>query len=163
MQLRNRYDLDIQNGEVGKVLAFDEAKKAVLVEVDDRVIPLPFDNHPYLTHAGAMTVHKSQGSEYGCVLISLPDDHEFSLDRQAIFTAITRGKSQVCIIGKKETLERVIKKLKVRLTHLPFLIAEQICAVSAYEDFQKLAEQSKTPKIPKPQHRVRAEDIEITF
>jgi exodeoxyribonuclease V alpha subunit len=163
MQLRNRYDLDIQNGEVGKILAFDEAKKSVLIEVDNRVIPLPFDNHPYLTHAGAMSVHKSQGSEYQCVLISVPDDHEFRLDRQAIFTAITRGKSQVCIIGKKETLARVIKKQNVRLTHLPFLIAEQICAASAYEDFQKLAEQGKTPKIPKPKHRVRAEDIEITF
>lgn len=163
MQQRNRYDLDIQNGEVGKILAFDEVKKVVIVQVDDRIIPLPFDNHPYLTHAGAMTVHKSQGSEYQCVLISVPDDHEFSLDRQAIFTAITRGKTQVCVIGKKDTLERVIKKLKVRLTHLPFLIAEQICAVSAYEDFQKLAEQGKTPKIPKPKHRVRAEDIEITF
>lgn len=163
MQLRNRYDLDIQNGEVGKILAFDEVKKAVHVEVDGRVIALPFDNHPYLTHAGAMTVHKSQGSEYQCVLISVPDEHEFAFDRKAIFTAITRGKTRVCVIGKKDTLQRIIEKLKVRLTHLPFLIAEQICAVSDYEDFQKLAKQGKTPKIPKPKHRVRPEDIEITF
>ena len=163
MQLRNRYDLDIQNGEVGKIVAFDEAKKVVIVQVDNRAIPLPFDNHPYLTHAGAMSVHKSQGSEYPCVVICIPDEHAFAWNRQTIFTALTRGKSQVCIVSKRKTLKNIIEKSKVRLTHLPFLIAEKICEVSAYEDFQKLAEQSKTLKIPKPKHRVRSEDIEITF
>ena len=163
MQLRNRYDLDVQNGEVGKILSFDEIKKAVIVQFDDRIIALPFDNHPYMTHSGAITVHKSQGSEYQCVIISVPDDHEFRLDRQSMFTAITRGKTQVCLVGKKETLERIIKKHKVRLTHLPFLIAEKICEVSPYEDFRKLAEKSKTPHIPASKHRLRADDIEHAF
>lgn len=163
MQLKNRYDLDIQNGEVGTIIAFDERKKAVLVEIDDRVIPLPYDNYPYMTHSWGITVHKSQGSEYPCIIMSMPDDHSYMLDRTILFTAITRAKQQCFIVGSKKTLQESIEKLKTRMTHLPYLIAEKICERSQHQVFQNLAKDSKKVTIPKPIHRVRAMDIDVPF
>lgn len=163
MQLKNRYDLDVQNGEVGTIIAFDERKKAVIVEIEDRVIPLPFDNYPYMTHSWGMTVHKSQGSEYPCVIISLPDDHSYMLDRTIVFTGTTRAKQQGFVVGSKKTLQESISKIKTRMTHLPFLIAEKICERSQHQVFQNLAKDSKKVAIPKPIHRVRAMDIDVPF
>ena len=163
MQLKNRYDLDVQNGEVGTIIAFDEKKKAVLVEIDDRVIALPFDNYPYMTHSWGMTVHKSQGSEYPCVILSIPDDHAYMLDRTIVFTGITRARQQCFVVGSKKTLLDTLLKIKKRMTHLPFLIAEKICERSQHQVFQNLAKDSKKVAIPKPVHRVRAMDIDVPF
>ncbi len=176
MQLKNRYDLDIQNGEVGEIIDFDEAKCKVILKTDDRTIALPYDNYQFMTHAWSISIHKSQGSEYPCVIISLPEDHQFMLNRKSLYTAITRGKNQVFIVGSKRTLELAINDGKMntgealpnfankkRLTHLPFLLSEQICLRSKHPALQKMARDSLLVSPPEPVHKTRAESIIVPF
>jgi exodeoxyribonuclease V alpha subunit len=157
MQLKNRYDLNIQNGEIGTITRFDTRKRKIHVSLDGRDIQLPFENYPYLTHAWSTTVHKSQGSEYDCVIIGMPEDHEFAFSRKLLFTALTRGKKNVFIVGSKRSLEAAVSNCRwtngrlvpntahqERLTHLPFLLAETICSSSNSRVERELV--ASTPK-----------------
>lgn len=163
MQTLNRYDLDIQNGEIGVIVEFDERKRKVVVDMGDRVVKLPYDNYPFMTHSWAKTVHKSQGSEYPVVIISMPSEHQYMLYRKSFFTAMTRGKSHVFVVTSKETLELTVKNGKMksgkvianasnhaRMTHLPFLLAEAICAKSNHKTLRLMAEESRKVRPPKP-------------
>ena len=70
--------------------------------------------------AYAITVHKSQGSEYANVLMPIVDDHRLMLSRKLIYTAITRGKQKVCLVGSKRVFKEALKKvyLNLRYTNL---------------------------------------------
>lgn len=169
MQLQNRYDLDIQNGEVGTIVNFDEKKRKVILQLDDRTVALPYDNYQFMTHAWAFTFHKSQGSEYPFVIISLPDDHLFMLNRKSIFTAITRGKEHVYIVGSKRTLELAIsndpssRANRKRLSHLAFELSERIAERSHSKALRLLAEKSRKLKAPSTIHETRADEIVVPF
>ena len=176
MQERNRYDLDIQNGEVGTIVEFDEQKRKIVVDMGDRVVLLPYDNYVNMTHAWAKTIHKSQGSEYPCVIISMPSDHQFMLYQNMLFTAMTRGKAHVFLVSSKLTLELTVKNGKMvngeivenanfrkRLTHLPFLLSEAVCAKSEHKTLKLMAEGSRAIKPPKPVHTIDTDSIYIPF
>lgn len=176
MQTLNRYDLDIQNGEIGEIIEFDERKRKVVVNMGDRVVKLPFDNYPFMTHSWAKTVHKSQGSEYPVVIISMPSEHQYMLHRKSLFTAITRGKSHVFVVSSKTTLELTVKNGKMqdgkvvenasnnaRMTHLPFLLAEAICAKSNHPTLRRMAEESRLVKPPKPVYMIDTDSIIAPF
>lgn len=176
MQTLNRYDLDIQNGEIGKIIEFDERKRKVVLDMGDRKVKLPYDNYPFMTHSWAKTVHKSQGSEYPVVIISMPSDHQYMLYRKSLFTAMTRGKCHVFIVSSKATLELTVKNGKMknglmmenagnnnRMTHLPFLLAEAICEKSNHPALRKMAETSKIIKPPKPVYMIDTDSIIAPF
>lgn len=176
MQTLNRYDLDIQNGEIGEILEFDESKKKVVLDMGDRIVKLPYDNYPFMTHSWAKTVHKSQGSEYPVVIISMPSDHQYMLYRKSLFTAMTRGKCHVFLVGSKATLELTVKNGKMkngimienasnnaRLTHLPFLLAEAICEKSSHTPLRRMAEDSRRVKPPKPVYKIDTDSIIAPF
>lgn len=176
MQTLNRYDLDIQNGEIGQILEFDERKRKVVLDMGDRIVKLPYDNYPYMTHSWAKTVHKSQGSEYPVVIISMPSDHQYMLYRKSLFTAMTRGKSHVFLVTSKATLELTVKNGKMkngmmienasnnnRMTHLPFLLAESICAKSNHKALRLMAENSRLIKPPKPVYTIDTDSIIAPF
>jgi exodeoxyribonuclease V alpha subunit len=176
MQEKNRYDLDIQNGEVGTIVEFDERKRKIVLDMGDRTVLLPYDNYLNMTHAWAKTIHKSQGSEYQCVIISMPSDHEFMLNRNMLFTGMTRGKAHVFVVSSKLTLELAVKNGKMengkivpnnnfrkRLTHLPFLLSEAICAKSEFKTLNLMAQNSRSIKPPKPVHTIDTDSIYIPF
>lgn len=164
MQLRNRYDKDIQNGETGTIMDFNERKQEIVLYLEDREVTLPFSNYLDMTHSWASTVHKSQGSEYPCVIFVLPDDHLNMLTKRLIFTAMTRGKEHVFFVGNPKTLQKALESTweMERQTHLPFFLAEQHTNSLSSEKFKELV--TALPKLrPKASSRVSAMDIDVPF
>ena len=128
MYLKNRYDRDVQNGECGIIEAFDEENEMLHLDMDGKKIKMPYVDYQEITHAWATTVHKSQGSEYDCVIVVLPREHYNMLTRNLIFTAMTRGKKHVFFVGEEHVLSDVLQNKAVpkRRTHLSFMVAEGV-------------------------------------
>ncbi|MCP3960388.1 MAG: ATP-dependent RecD-like DNA helicase [bacterium] len=104
MQRSNNYDLEVFNGEIGTVVGFDSEERRVLVELDGRVVGYPTQKLDELELAYAVTIHKSQGSEFPCVVIVLHTQHFVMLQRNLFYTAITRGKRLVIVVGSRRAL-----------------------------------------------------------
>ena len=109
MQTSNNYDLEVFNGEIGRIAGFDSKEQQVLVELDDRVALYPPNRLEELELAYAVTIHKSQGSEFPCVVIVLHSQHFVMLRRNLLYTAITRGKRLVIVVGARQALEIATK------------------------------------------------------
>lgn len=114
MQLRNNYDKEVFNGDVGKVLKVDTIDGILIVDFDGR--PVKYDNSELdeLVLAYATTIHKSQGSEYAAVVVILHTQHYVMLQRNLLYTAITRGKKLVVLIGAPYALNQAIKTNTVK-------------------------------------------------
>ncbi|MCP4667279.1 MAG: ATP-binding domain-containing protein, partial [Deltaproteobacteria bacterium] len=91
MQLRNNYDLEVFNGDIGRIEAIDIEEQRVRVGFDGRGVEYDFSELDELTLSYACSIHKSQGSEYPCVVIPLHTQHYMMLQRNLLYTAITRG------------------------------------------------------------------------
>jgi exodeoxyribonuclease V alpha subunit len=109
MQLKNNYDKDVYNGDLGIVVSLDREYNLVNIRFEGRVIPYEFSDLDDITLAYAITVHKSQGSEYPAVVIPVHTQHFIMLQRNLLYTAITRGKRLVCLVGTKKALAIAIK------------------------------------------------------
>ena len=107
MQIKNDYDREVYNGDLGRVLAID--RKQVLVSIDGRGVKYELKQLDQLVHAYAVTVHKSQGSEYPAVVLPLLTQHYMMLQRNLLYTAVTRGKRLVVVIGSRRALEMAVK------------------------------------------------------
>ena len=117
MQLRNNYELDVYNGDVGVVSLVDEEAKEMQVQFDDRVVLYGFDDLDDLTLAYAATVHKSQGSEYPAVVLALMPQHYLLLQRNMLYTAITRGEKLVVIVGDPKAVAMAVRNNQVTRRH----------------------------------------------
>ena len=104
MQLRNNYDKDVFNGDLGRIKQLDLVEQEFVVEFDGRAVPYDFTDLDELIPAYAITVHKSQGNEYPAVIVPLLTQHYVLLQRNLLYTAITRGKQLVILIGSKKAL-----------------------------------------------------------
>jgi exodeoxyribonuclease V alpha subunit len=104
LQLRNNYDKAVFNGDLGRIAAIDPTEQAVMVRVDDRDISYDFSEVDELALAYAMTVHKSQGSEYPAVIVVLHPSHYPMLQRNLFYTAITRAKKLLVVVGSKKAI-----------------------------------------------------------
>ncbi|MGC4122935.1 MAG: AAA family ATPase [Myxococcales bacterium] len=109
MQVRNNYDLDVFNGDVGRLESIDEPNQLVRVEFDGRLVAYTFNELDELIHAYACTVHKSQGSEYPCVVMPIHTQHFTLLQRNLLYTAVTRGKKLVVLVGSQRALAIAVK------------------------------------------------------
>jgi exodeoxyribonuclease V alpha subunit len=105
MQLRNDYDRNVYNGDVGVISSIDQEEGSMSVRFDDREVPVPAEDLDDLTLAYACTVHKSQGSEYPAVVIPLLTTHFVMLSRNLLYTAVTRGKRLVVLVCDPRALE----------------------------------------------------------
>ena len=114
MQVRNNYELNIFNGDLGRVAAFDPEERELTVDFDDRPVVIPPENLEDVVPAYACTIHKSQGSEYPAVVIVLHHQHHVMLQRNLLYTAITRGRRLVVIVGSKRALGRAVNNATVR-------------------------------------------------
>ena len=125
MQIRNNYDLTwrktdgsaigagIFNGDVGIIRAVDHAMETVTVVFDDREADYEFSQLGELELAYAMTVHKSQGSEYRCVILCAWNGSAYLLNRSVLYTAITRARDLLVIVGREEVIATMTENAKV--------------------------------------------------
>jgi exodeoxyribonuclease V alpha subunit len=104
IQTENDYGKDVFNGDVGIVERVDPVEQQVAVRFDERLVNYDFGELDELALAYAVTIHKSQGSEFPAVVIPLATQHYMLLQRNLIYTGITRGKKPVVLIGQKKAL-----------------------------------------------------------
>lgn len=112
MHLKNNYAKEVFNGDIGVISEIDLFKKRLSVNYDDRLVDYENEEFEDLTLAYAISVHKSQGSEYPAVVIPLMPQHHPLLQRNLLYTAITRGKKLVIIVGTRQALDTAIKNDK---------------------------------------------------
>ena len=109
MQIRNNYDLDVFNGDLGFVTSLDLDGGGCVVAVGERLVSYSKQEMEDLTLAYAITIHKSQGSEYPAVVVALGQEHFIMLNQPLLYTAVTRGKGLVVIVGHPSALARAVK------------------------------------------------------
>ena len=99
MQIRNNYDKEVYNGDMGRVSSIDLEDQVVTVRIDDRPVGYDFLELDELIHAYAISVHKAQGSEFPAVVIPLLTTHYVMLQRNLLYTAVTRAQRLVVLVG----------------------------------------------------------------
>ncbi|HXT51742.1 MAG TPA: ATP-binding domain-containing protein, partial [Thermoanaerobaculia bacterium] len=109
LQTRNDYQLEVFNGDLGRVEAVDDVAAEVLVRFDERIVRYPAGELDPLELAYACSIHKSQGSEYPCVIVVLHREHYVLLQRNLLYTAMTRGKKLVVLLGSRSAVRRAVK------------------------------------------------------
>ncbi len=125
MQIRNNYDIvwkrldgsavgtGVFNGDIGTVTAIEPGLETVSVVFDDRVVDYDFTQLGELEPAYAMTVHKSQGSEYRAVVLAAWNGSAYLLNRSVLYTAVTRARELLIIVGRAETVAAMTQKARV--------------------------------------------------
>ncbi len=113
IHLKNNYEKDIYNGDIGTVCSIDEINEEVTIDYYGREVVYEKEELDELSLAYAISVHKAQGSEYSAVVIPIMEQHYPLLQRNLIYTAITRGKNLVIIVGTTRALEIAIKNKKI--------------------------------------------------
>ncbi|MCS6915362.1 MAG: ATP-dependent RecD-like DNA helicase [Myxococcales bacterium] len=110
MQVRNDHERDVWNGDVGVITAIDAEAGTAVVQFEDRVVTYAGDQLDQLELAYAISVHKSQGSEYPAVVVPLLMQHFVLLRRNLLYTAVTRGKRLVVLVGSRRALWRAVQQ-----------------------------------------------------
>jgi exodeoxyribonuclease V alpha subunit len=108
MQIRNNYDLEVFNGDLGLVTGWNEADRLLSVRFDDTIVHYEAGDLSQLVLAYACTVHKSQGSEYPIVVLVLHRQHYVMLQRNLLYTAVTRARRQVVLLGERRALSTAL-------------------------------------------------------
>jgi exodeoxyribonuclease V alpha subunit len=110
LQLRNDYDLGLFNGDLATVLAVDPVEQELLLRADDgRELAYSYASLPALTHAYALSVHKAQGAEFPVVVIPLLTSHAVMLSRTLLYTALTRARELVLLVGQWKALSLAVR------------------------------------------------------
>ncbi len=117
MQLENNYDKEVYNGDIGWIISINEEERELIICFDGKDVKYDFSEMNELSLAYAVSVHKSQGSEYPVVIIPVMTQHFILLQRNLIYTGITRGKKMVILIGTKKALAISIKNNKPLLRY----------------------------------------------
>jgi exodeoxyribonuclease V alpha subunit len=112
MQIRNNYEKDVYNGDIGRVALIDRRTYTVAVDFDGRLVTYQKENMNELVLAYAISVHKSQGSEYDAVILPLMTQHFIMLQRNLFYTALTRAKRMSVIVGTYKALHIAVKNNK---------------------------------------------------
>jgi exodeoxyribonuclease V alpha subunit len=115
MHLKNNYQKDVFNGDIGMVTQTDQNKECLEVSFEGRTVTYAFSELDELSLAYAISVHKSQGSEYPAVVVPLMTQHFPLLQRNLLYTAITRGKRLVVLIGNRRAVDIALDNDKPRL------------------------------------------------
>ncbi len=128
MQIRNNYDKEVYNGDIGHITFVVEENHELTVDFDGRHVKYEFSELDELVHAYACTIHKSQGSEYPAVVILITTQHFKLLQRNLLYTAITRGKKLVCLVGSRKAVGMAIRnnEIQQRRTSLRERIKQEI-------------------------------------
>jgi len=109
IQLRNNYNLDVYNGDIGHVVGINPIDQEMKIRFDQRTVKYDFEDTDLLAPAYAMSIHKSQGSEYPAVVMPLLTEHYTMLQRNLLYTAVTRASRLVVIVGSRRALTTAIR------------------------------------------------------
>jgi exodeoxyribonuclease V alpha subunit len=112
MQITNNYNKEVFNGDIGRIAAIDPEAQELAVIIDDREVIYDYSELDELVLAYAISVHKSQGSEYPAVILPILTQHYILLQRNLLYTGVTRGKKLVVIVGTKRAMAIAIKNNK---------------------------------------------------
>ena len=112
MQIQNNYQKEVYNGDIGIIKHIDKEEGEMVITFDKRDIVYDVNELDEIVLSYAMTIHKSQGSEYPAVIIPLMTQHYTMLQKNLVYTAITRGKSLVILVGQKKALAIAVKNNK---------------------------------------------------
>jgi len=110
MQTRNNYQKEVFNGDIGRITAIDETEREVTVEHDGKPVVYDYGELDELNLSFACTIHKAQGSEYPAVVIPLHTQHYMMLQRNLLYTGVTRGKKLVVVVGSRKALEMAVQR-----------------------------------------------------
>ena len=113
MQVKNNYDKDVYNGDIGIIESVNETDRTLKVNFDGRSVEYDISELDELVHAYATTIHKSQGSEYPVVVMPVMMNHYVMLQRNLIYTGITRAKKILVIVGTRKALTYAVKNVTV--------------------------------------------------
>ena len=125
MQTSNNYDKNVFNGDMGRIVEIDAGRKMFIVSFENsKLVDYPFDDADQLTLAYAITVHKSQGSEFPAVVIPLLSQHYMMLQRNLLYTGMTRARKLLILIGSSKAVDMAVKniRLRPRFSRLPELL-----------------------------------------
>ncbi len=114
MQTRNNYDKDVFNGDLGRIRKIEMESQEVSVEIDGRLVTYDFSELDELVLAYAVTVHKAQGSEYPAVVFPLSTQHYMMLQRNLLYTAMTRARKLAVIVGSKKALAIAVRNNQIQ-------------------------------------------------
>jgi len=114
MQIENNYNKDVFNGDIGRITRINHEDHEITVRFDEREVQYDVQELDELAPSYAITIHKSQGSEYPCVVIPIHTQHYIMLQRNLLYTAITRGKRLVVLVGTQKALAIAVKKQDIR-------------------------------------------------
>jgi exodeoxyribonuclease V alpha subunit len=117
IQLRNNYDLNVFNGDVGRIASIDPVNQTLTVDMGDQEVTYDWASADELTHAYAVSVHRSQGSEYPAVVIPVMTTHYVMLQRNLLYTAVTRAQKLVVLVGTRKAIAIAARNDKVAQRH----------------------------------------------
>ena len=112
MQIENNYDKDVFNGDTGFITYINHEEQELTIRYEDKDIKYDFNELDQIVLSYAITIHKSQGSEYQVVVIPIMMQHYTMLQKNLIYTAITRGKKLVVMVGEKKALRVALHNKK---------------------------------------------------
>lgn len=117
IQTRNNRELDVFNGDVGMVEGIDREAKVLRVLFDTGMVRYPFGELYSLAMAYALTVHRAQGSEYPCIVAAVDMSNSIMLTRKLLYTAVTRAKQRVVLIGQKRAVHIAVSEARAYRRH----------------------------------------------
>ncbi|MDX1416355.1 MAG: ATP-dependent RecD-like DNA helicase [Candidatus Promineifilaceae bacterium] len=117
MQTVNNYDKDVFNGDIGRITALDPVQQTMTISIDGAPVVYDFLEVDELVHAYAISVHKSQGAEYPCVVLPVVTQHYMMLQRNLLYTAVTRAEKLVILVGTRRAIAIAVKNDKVTQRH----------------------------------------------
>jgi exodeoxyribonuclease V alpha subunit len=114
MQIENDYDKEVYNGDIGFIDDVDPEGGELIARFDDRAVAYGFGELDTLVPAYAATIHKSQGSEYPAVVIPVLTQHYTMLQRNLLYTGVTRGKRLVVLVGQRKAVAIAVRNVAGR-------------------------------------------------
>lgn len=128
IQMVNNYDKDVFNGDIGTISGLDVAEELFWIDFDGKRVEYQFNELDELALAYAVTIHKSQGSEYPAVVIPVSTQHFTLLQRNLLYTGVTRGKKLVVLVGQSKAMHIAVNtnEAQERVTLLQSLLLEDI-------------------------------------
>ncbi|MEW5988443.1 MAG: ATP-dependent RecD-like DNA helicase [Chloroflexota bacterium] len=117
MQTVNNYDKSVYNGDIGRIVALDPIQQTLTVTIDGAPVVYDFLEADELIHAFAISVHKSQGAEYPCIVMPILTQHYLMLQRNLLYTAVTRARKAAVLVGTRKAIHIAVHNDRVRQRH----------------------------------------------
>ena len=132
MQIRNNYEKQVFNGDIGYIINISAEEQNLQLEFDERPVNYEYNEMDEIVHAYAISIHKSQGSEFPVVVIPLLTQHYMMLQRNLLYTAITRARKLVVLVGSKKAIAMAVKNNRpaLRNTRLERYLCDPLSAGS---------------------------------